>query len=440
MLRLSFFTLLRNNRPIRGAFLTLLVSLAAVAQAEEPSSIGTTWTIRSAPAGLREVVYGAGKFVAFGAGKLATSPDGVTWTEQTPPPGNSWAASVFAQGKFVALSSADSAEFPTNVMTSSDGLNWSLASDGMAPGTYWRSIAFGNGIFVAGSAGTFSTTYMAVSPDAATWTSIQPSTGGLGIVELAFGNGVFVAAQSSNGLPNVPSLLRSANGTDWQEQNLPASASPELYGITFGRGQFIAVGGDKTIITSPDGITWTRRSESGSFYLTEVVDTGEMYIAFGFENASVNSIILTSPDGVSWTEQTSPSTISRSSAAYAHGIVVALAALETTADTVITSGSFKIAADITFERGKSRLSDEAKSILANNLSELDISRKVRLSVKAQSTRSLRTIRLARRRVQAVSTYVRSLRSSLLTRKTSVKISRRVASTSRDLVATELTYR
>ncbi len=129
----------------------------------------------------------------------------------------------------------------------------------------------------------------------------------------------------------------------------------------------------------------------------------------------MNSIILTSPNGITWTQQASPSTMSRTSAAYAHGIVVALATLKTTTDTVITSGSFKITADITFERGKSQLSDEGKSILADNLSELDISRRGWFSVKAQSTHSLRAIRLARRRAQAILTYVRSLRSSLITR-------------------------
>jgi hypothetical protein len=440
MYQIPSYNLLCRYPVLLRLFLALCVLQPIAVRADGSSALGKNWTIRQAPSGLREVAYGAGRFVALGGGKLATSRDGVTWTEQTPPAGTSWAAGIFAQNKFVALSSTDSGEFSTNVMTSSDGLSWSLASDGLPPGSLWASIAYGNGTFVAGSAGTFSVTYMATSPDAVTWTPVTVPAGSAGMVELAFGNGAFVAVQSSNGLSNVRSLFRSTNGTDWQEQVLPSGASPDLFGVTFGRGQFIAVGEGRTIITSPDGITWTNRTEPGDVFLVEVVDAGDTYIAFGYERPSIRSIILTSADGISWTQQNSPSTLSRVSAAYAHGIVVALSALESATETVITSGTFKIVDSIIFRNGSARLSEEAKTKLANHLAELDTGRQVRFSLRAQSTRVPAMASVARRRTLAIARYVRSQRPSKLLVKATTRFSNRVRISERNRVSAAFTYK
>jgi hypothetical protein len=436
----SHFNLNRVYRLILTCALTLAVHQPYVVRSDQTTALGKTWTIRQAPLGLREVTYGAGKFVALGGGKLATSPDGVTWTEQTPPAGSSWTSSIFAQGKFVALSGTDSEQFPTNVMTSSDGLNWNLSRDGLTPGSLWLSLAYGNGTFVAGSFGTLSSTYMATSPDAVTWTPVALPVGSPGIVKLAFGNGAFVAVQSSNGVQDVRSLLRSTNGVDWQEQALPSSASPELVAVAFGRGQFIAVGGKGTIISSPDGITWTNRAEPGAYTLVEILDAGESYIAFGFEDSSSKSIIITSPDGITWTRRRSPSSLSRISAAYAHGVVVAVSALDNPTETIITSGAFKMVTKVAFRKGNARLSDEAKSALTTNLSELDTTRKVQLSVQTQSTQARRATLLARKRVLEVVKYIRLQRPSQLSVRMVVKSTNRVQPSARDLVTTTFTYR
>lgn len=439
MLTFPHFSRTQTTRIIVRCIFGLLMSLSATLQADEGAALGKTWTIRQAPSGLREVVYGAGKFIAFGAGRLATSPDGFTWTEKTPPSENSWIASVFAQGRFVALSSADSEQFPTNVMTSSNGLSWALANDGLLPGSQWRSIAYGNGTFVAGSSGTFSMTFMAASPDAVTWTPIAPPVGSAGIVQLAFGNNTFVAVQSSNGLSGVRSLLRSTNGIDWQEQALPSGASSELFGVTFGRGQFVAVGDNQTIITSSDGITWTTRSGSGGNTLVEVIDAGDRYITFGYESSSNTGVILTSPDGITWRQQSSPSSLSRISAAYAHGVVVALSAVESSSETVITSGTYKISHDLVFPAKSAKLTQEAKQALTSALSELDTTRRVRLTVRTQSTKAPREALLARRRLLTVSRYVRSQRNSQLRVRATVKFSSRVRTTARDRVSSVFVY-
>ena len=103
--------------------------------------------------------------------------------------------------------------------------------------------------------------------------------------------------------------------------------------MTYGNGTFVAVGGSLsfnggfagTILTSPDGITWTSRIQGA--ILSEVVlgsvtygngtfvSVGAKYVIPGCEfliceedvPQSIGNIMLTSSDGSTWTSPLSPS-------------------------------------------------------------------------------------------------------------------------------------
>jgi hypothetical protein len=60
----------------------------------------------------------------------------------------------------------------------------------------------------------------------------------------------------------------------------------------------VGLGG--TILTSPDGVTWTRRTSGTNSELRGVAYGDGLFVAVG------DGTILTSPDGVSWTRQTPP--------------------------------------------------------------------------------------------------------------------------------------
>lgn len=62
-----------------------------------------------------------------------------------------------------------------------------------------------------------------------------------------------------------------------------------------------AVGENGLIITSPDGITWTRKDSAQATDLSSVIWTGKTYIALGSSN------LLVSKDGSNWTPQWTPS-------------------------------------------------------------------------------------------------------------------------------------
>ena len=64
---------------------------------------------------------------------------------------------------------------------------------------------------------------------------------------------------------------------------------------------FIAVGGSGTILTSPDGTTWTAQTSGTSNDLRSVAyDGSSTIVAVGFSGT-----ILTSSDGTTWTSRTS---------------------------------------------------------------------------------------------------------------------------------------
>ena len=57
----------------------------------------------------------------------------------------------------------------------------------------------------------------------------------------------------------------------------------------------VAVGAHGTVLTSPDGITWTTRSTGSAHYLYDVAWTGSQLVAVG-----AGSSVFTSPDAITW--------------------------------------------------------------------------------------------------------------------------------------------
>lgn len=87
-----------------------------------------------------------------------------------------------------------------------------------------------------------------------------------------------------------------------------AVGTNHLYGIGWGDGLFVAVGAAGTLLTSPDGETWTSRTSSfGATDINRVhydADIG-MWVAVGEAGK-----IASSPDAITWTQRTSTFTAS----------------------------------------------------------------------------------------------------------------------------------
>jgi len=117
--------------------------------------------------------------------------------------------------------------------------------------------------------------------------------------------GLFVAV-GDNG-----TILTSPDGTTWTQRTStpgPFGARVHLYDVTYGNGLFVTVGGDNgTILTSPDGTTWAKRNSGTSNDLYGVTYGNGLFVTVGEYGT-----FLTSPDGTTWTK--SPSDASATAA------------------------------------------------------------------------------------------------------------------------------
>ncbi|HYS58534.1 MAG TPA: hypothetical protein VEM34_10385 [Burkholderiales bacterium] len=109
----------------------------------------------------------------------------------------------------------------------------------------------------------------------------------------------FVAVGGNSG---GGSILTSPDGITWTSRT--AGTSSGLQGVTWSGTQFVAVGANGIILTSPDAITWTSRVSGTINLLYGVAWSGAEFVAVGFYGT-----ILTSPDGITWTSRFSNSSM-----------------------------------------------------------------------------------------------------------------------------------
>ena len=199
---------------------------------------GVTWTERTAPAAakrLRDVVWSGDRFVAVGDGIL-TSSDGVTWSAPRLPVGGEWTAVTWAESQFVAVG------WKSGLITSRDGIRWLERG---ARNASFHDVAWSGRQFVA--------------------------------VELTM-------------------IFTSPDGVTWSAPRLPTAYFQNA--VTWGDSQFVAVGAGG-IMTSRDGSSWTvRRAPRGTY--ADVVWSGTRFVAVGevrkgwFADYTVG-LIVTSP-------------------------------------------------------------------------------------------------------------------------------------------------
>jgi len=214
---------------------------------------GSTWTAQTTGAhgDLTGVAYGNTLFAAVGMdGSILTSPDGVMWTERLSS-SNLLLAVTYGNGQFVAV--GENNMFGGAILTSPDGIAWT--SRVSASDVRLSSVAYGKNLFVA-TGGKSNSGEIVTSSNGIDWSlaTVLPSDNSF--VGAVYGNGLFLA-----GLSPGPGFLTSSNGTDWVFDSLQ-SVVPLGGGIdnanAFGDGYF-AVVGHGLIATTPDGLAWSNR-------------------------------------------------------------------------------------------------------------------------------------------------------------------------------------
>jgi hypothetical protein len=235
------------------------------------SSDGVVWTNCIAPTNVEEylefhsIAYGNGLYVAGGDYRtLWVSADGNNWTNPVPELNlRPYVAGVkdiiYANGGFIAVSG-----YQGSVLTSPDGIQWSVQDLSLEETWYLEAVAFGNGIYVV-----VGHDRVAASSDATNW-HITDVGWEVNARSIAHGNGRFVVVGDGY-------VIVSTDGTNW----VRTAYITYLQQVAFGAGHFLAVGGDydfglSRVWSSEDGVNWTPR----------YVFTEEALMAVGYGNGS----------------------------------------------------------------------------------------------------------------------------------------------------------
>jgi hypothetical protein len=252
--------------------------------------------------------------VPLGASSVAVAaPAGFDWTSQTSAADNEWRSVTYGNGVFVAVSITGTG---SRVMTSPDGITWTSRTS--AADNNWFSVTYGNGVFVAVST-TGTGNRVMTSPDGITWTS-QTSAADNFWSSVTYGNGLFVAV-SGDGIGNR--VMTSPDGIAWTSRT--SAADNEWRSVTYGGGLYVAVsttGTGNRVMTSPDGIIWTARTTPADNNWFSVTYGGGLYVAVS--TSGTGNRVMTSPDGVTWTTRTSAADNDWRSVTYGGGQFVAV--------------------------------------------------------------------------------------------------------------------
>ncbi len=340
--------------------------LVAVADAgRQARSAGETYLVESSDRHqnlwLSGVACGPHGVVAVGrGGQVAASADGRGWRHATAP--TSLPVLDLASGAGAVVAVAGYGESGA-ILTSADGARWAV-TEGVV-GREPRAVAFGNGrwVVVGGQLGNVwhepeIGCWLWTSSDGTSWDllgldgPLLESVTWDGQRFLALGRGQVAVSESGDewewrrGAPDEAQWIAS-NGTvtvvasrrqlhwsrdlaTWAEAVFDVEpVDPRFRRVAAGGNGFVAVGAGGLVVSSSDGVTWSRRESGTALGLTAVAWTGEAWVAVG-ETGEV----IRSGDGELWTRCPT-------------GLEVALSAVASAGASVVVGGEYGVMARTT---------------------------------------------------------------------------------------------
>jgi flagellin len=222
-----------------------------------------------------EYILVGGKGDGDPVGYIATSADGINWTEQATSVSEPFTEVNWNGSQYVAITHEGA-----NIITSANGVDWTVQNSNTSKrllDVNWNGsqyvISAYDGVMLTSDNGTDWVEHITANVDE--------------FPEIAW-NGATYAAAGSNGW-----VLTSTDGENWSQSRV-GNSGDHFHDIIWTGEQFIAVG-EQTIITSKDGATWD--IQATSHVLNKINWDGNQYIALGDQG-----VIITSSDGMNWTE------------------------------------------------------------------------------------------------------------------------------------------
>jgi hypothetical protein len=167
---------------------------------------------------------------------------------------------------------------------------------------------------------------------------------------VAHGSGLLVAVGDGG------TVLTSPDGATWTDRTVSvgaARAGGDLLGVAYGGGRFVAVGTKGAVAASADGVRWSAGSAGVSVQLSDVAYGGGLFVAVGDEGT-----VLTSGDGKAWTARKSGTEVKLYGVTYGAGRFVAVGyggtVLSSTDGSVWSShsaGTTRFLSDVTYGAG-----------------------------------------------------------------------------------------
>jgi hypothetical protein len=288
-------------------------------------------------------LFANGKFFVAGQnGYYSTSPDAKTWTSRLRH-SLDWvftAAYMPNVGKFVMPAG-------NTAYTSSDGVSWTAGGSLFSTSQFVRCMGYGNGVLLAlGADALAQSPRLATSTNGSSWTdrgllssliSGWPTNVNIvrtfGTQNCAYGAGVFVVVATAS---SAAYCATSSDGVSWSDRSASLqSVLGAVVAVTFVVWSpslnkfFVGATGGK-LASSSDGVTWSSvtlpSGVVGSNDLVNMADVSGTLVLFVSDNT-----VLTSGNGVNWTRRPAFETLVPSTLVDASGVASNGSMLLTTA-------------------------------------------------------------------------------------------------------------
>jgi len=159
----------------------------------------------------------------------------------------------------------------------------------VTPSGSWKSVAYGNGNFVAVSGQGDSI----FSNNAINWTLGNSTSDSL--TSVTYGNDRFIAVSNYGTTGNV---VYSLDGSMWSNDTA-GTTSNSWTSVSYGNGRFAAISSNATSMYSTDGVTWATGGSTG--VTSNCLTFGNGYFVCPSSNSEVSAVSI-STDSQTWTE------------------------------------------------------------------------------------------------------------------------------------------
>lgn len=255
------------------------------------SEDGLTWTVRpnQLEPGASMIAWGNGVLIAITYESVYKSADGIAWKKMPIPTKSKLNELLYADGKFIIA--AENA-----LLSSTDGTKWTATS---TPKQDWRDLVHVKDRFFVSTLKERGKRDFMTSGDGKTWSALNVDETGLDIAEIRYEDDRYVA-QTREG------HYESKDGVHWKQTKKIERMPDALNGSAAGNDVLVWVGGGASHwgfvrMDSKGEITFYREEADGERALLDVIWTGKQFVAVG-----VRGLVMTSEDGLDWTKREAP--------------------------------------------------------------------------------------------------------------------------------------